>query len=371
LPFNIRNPCSLNRGFFTEKMTPLRRTIKRWLLGCPRPPAGEVRSILVVRRNGIGGMVCALPVLRAPKKVHPKAQLTVLADEANAPVARLCEAVDEVLVFPLRPRLFHGRSWEAWRTARELRGRGFDLAVGVSGSFSRLLAQIVYGTGAGIRAGTLPPERVAEPFYYSHYRVRHDASRTHQIQTGVEILSSMGIACDPGAIRLNIPTPEIDRAKSWLISKLDPARPLVWLHLSNRRAESRWSAEDFKELARQLIEKTDANIVLARAAGDSDFDPAFFESLPRNRVACFENKSFLKFAAALSQARVAVCGDGGVMHLAAALGVSVVALFSATEPEIWRPWGDQHRVIRRGDNVNLINVDEVFTAVAESLKPKP
>ena len=84
---------------------------KRWLFGQPRPPAREIRTILVIRRNGIGDMICALPVVRALKKAHPEAKLTVLADEANAPVARCCEAIDEVLVFPLKPRLFTGRTW--------------------------------------------------------------------------------------------------------------------------------------------------------------------------------------------------------------------------------------------------------------------
>ncbi len=341
---------------------------KRLLFGWPRPPAREIRRILVIRRNGIGDMICALPVLRALKKAHPTARLTVLADDANAPVARCCEAVDEVLVFPLRRRLFTGRTWQAWRTARDLKKRRFDLAVGISGSFSRLLAQMVYGTGAGIRAGTLSPDRIVDPFYYSHYRVRYEGSRTHQILTGAEILQSIDIECDPGAIDLPLPSAEIDGAKSWLKSHLDATRPVVWLHLSNRRPESRWPTARYKELVSKLVEKTDVSVILARTAGDPDFEPSFFEPLPRGRAAWFEDDSFLKFAAALGLAQIAVCGDGGVMHLAAAVRTRVVALFSSTEPEIWRPWGASHVVLRRGEDVNLISVDEVFSAVVQCLK---
>jgi ADP-heptose:LPS heptosyltransferase len=341
--------------------------MKHWLFGRPHLPTREIRNILVVRRNGIGDMICALPVIRALKKAHPQARLTVLADSANAPVARSCEAVDEVLVFPLRPRLFPGRTWQAWRVARDLRKRGFDLAVGVSGSFSRLLAQIIYGTGAGIRAGTLSPERAAEPFYYSHYRVRHDGSRTHQIITGVEILKSMGTECDPDAIRLTLPPAEIERAREWVRSHFPGGKPVVWLHLTNRRPESRWSPTHFKNLAFRLIQKTDADIVLGRSVGDPNFSPSLFESLSHDRVAWFENESFVKFAAALGQSKVVVCGDGGVMHLAAALQTKVVALFSATEPEIWRPWGNEHIVLRNGNDVSTITVDHVFDAVVKGL----
>ncbi|HMM73428.1 MAG TPA: glycosyltransferase family 9 protein, partial [Rhodocyclaceae bacterium] len=42
----------------------------------------------------------------------------------------------------------------------------------------------------------------------------------------------------------------------------------------------------------------------------------------------------------------AILSDGGAMHLAAGLGKPVVALFGATPPAVWRPWGVTHRVLR-------------------------
>jgi ADP-heptose:LPS heptosyltransferase len=194
-----------------------------------------------------------------------------------------------------------------------------------------------------------------------------ESGPAHQNITGVEILKSMGIESDPNAIALKLPPAEIEWAREWVRSNLPAGKPIVWLHLSNRRPKSRWPAGRFKQLAARLIEKTGACVVLARSAGDIDVPPSAFEPLAKERVAWFENDSFAKFAAALGQSKVVVCGDGGVMHLAAALGVRVVALFSATEPEIWRPWGDQHTVLRNGDDVSNITIDEVFKAVAKSL----
>jgi ADP-heptose:LPS heptosyltransferase len=345
----------------------MHRLLRQLILGRPRPPSDEVKNILVIRRNGIGDMVCALPVLRALKRGFPLCRITVLADRENAAIARFCEAVDEVLVFPLRPRLFRGRSWEAWRVGRELRKRKFDLVLGVSGSFSRLLARLVYGTGAPKRVGTISPERAPDPFYFTHCRIRPSGSRLHQVLTGVELLQTIGVDCDPDAIQLHLPQDEIAGAKRWLQSEIDPARPMVWLHLSNRRPESRWNAESFGRLAARLVEQTEACVVLARQKGDTVGGPELITGLPPRRAAWFENSSFVKFAAALSQARAVVCGDGGVMHLGAALGCRVVVLFSATEPEIWRPWGPDHLVLRRGPDVNMIGVDEVFDAVRDAL----
>ena len=50
--------------------------------------------------------------------------------------------------------------------------------------------------------------------------------------------------------------------------------------------------------------------------------------------------------AALSLARLVVCPDGGAMHVAAALGKPVVALFGDSPVDRWRPWGVPHRILR-------------------------
>ncbi len=74
--------------------------------------------------------------------------------------------------------------------------------------------------------------------------------------------------------------------------------------------------------------------------------------------------------AALALADRVVCPDGGAMHLAAALGKPVVALFGDSPVERWRPWGVPHRVVRpdSGDLADL-GVAAVLAAQAELARP--
>jgi ADP-heptose:LPS heptosyltransferase len=74
--------------------------------------------------------------------------------------------------------------------------------------------------------------------------------------------------------------------------------------------------------------------------------------------------------AALSLADRVVCPDGGAMHLAAALGKPVVALFGDSPVERWRPWGVPHRVLRAPSrDVRDIGAAEVISAVASLRSP--
>ena len=70
--------------------------------------------------------------------------------------------------------------------------------------------------------------------------------------------------------------------------------------------------------------------------------------------------------AALSLAERVVCPDGGAMHLAAALGKPVVALFGDSPVERWRPWGVPHRVVRpESRNLSDLPLQAVVAAYGE------
>ena len=70
-----------------------------------------------------------------------------------------------------------------------------------------------------------------------------------------------------------------------------------------------------------------------------------------------------ELAATLAGCRLFVGHDSGLSHLAAAVGTPCVLLFGPTDPAMWAPPGDQVRVIRHGENLEAIGVDEVLAAV--------
>ena len=69
-----------------------------------------------------------------------------------------------------------------------------------------------------------------------------------------------------------------------------------------------------------------------------------------------------ELAAALARCRLFLGHDSGVSHLAAAVGTPCILLFGPTDPAMWAPPGDHVRVLRRGESMDTIAVDEVTAA---------
>ena len=83
-------------------------------------------------------------------------------------------------------------------------------------------------------------------------------------------------------------------------------------------------------------------------------------------LVAYRTEALRELIAALAACDYAICADGGALHLAAALGKPVVALFGDTPPERWRPWGVRHRVLRPASrDVADLDVDQVVAAFRE------
>jgi len=119
------------------------------------------------------------------------------------------------------------------------------------------------------------------------------------------------------------------------------ARPMVALHCGARIAVRRWPEGYFRQLIVSLREKFDFQLVLIP-------DPDGYGSSLRDLADhTFSELSLADLLALLSCADQVICNDSGPCHLAAALGVPVVAFFGPQRPELFRPFGHNHLVVIR------------------------
>jgi heptosyltransferase-3 len=147
------------------------------------------------------------------------------------------------------------------------------------------------------------------------------------------------------------------------------------VHISARRPAQRWPAERFCELIARLRDAHGARCMLLWAPGPSDHPqhPGDDEKSARirallgsdARTVFYPTTTLPVLVGALAACDCAVLPDGGAMHLAAALGKPVVALFGDSPVERWRPWGVPHRVLRpESRDVRDITVEEIERAYA-------
>jgi ADP-heptose:LPS heptosyltransferase len=140
-----------------------------------------------------------------------------------------------------------------------------------------------------------------------------------------------------------------DAAAAAAAAILRPAlgRPLVGVHVSGGRAIKQWDPERFADVAARLADARGVAIVATGSPGDRALVAGLQNALsPRPVIDASAADGLLVSAALLARLDVLVTGDTGPMHLAAAVGTPVVAVFGPSDPARYATGGPFDRVVR-------------------------
>lgn len=302
---------------------------------CRRGPAA--RRALVLQTSFLGDSLLTLPLLRRLKESLPEARISVLTLPKHADVFRGCPWVDEVILDDKRGR--HRGLRGLWRIAAELRPRRFDLAVlphrSLRSALVARLAGVPRRVGFAASAGRFLLTDVV-PFSW----LAHDLERNLALARPV---GGAG-APAPGESRYVVPPPLSDALARRLREAgiPDDAR-VAGVHPGAAWATKRWPAERFAELCRRLAAEG-----LAPALIGGPADSAVGAEIARACGAAdlTGGTDLAELKALMGRLSLFVTNDSGPMHLAAACGVPVVALFGPTTRELgFFPYGAGHRVV--------------------------
>jgi heptosyltransferase I len=304
----------------------------------PRHP-----RILLVKLSSFGDVLHALPTLEALRALYPLAHITWLVEAAYAPLLSGHPALDEVWVAPrLRPAEFFSGSNPATlrRLLRQLSARPFDLVVDLQG----LLKSAVW-VALAKSPRKVGYNRTRELSYLPlTERVPPFDPEAHAVQRYLNLARYLGAPPTLPVFRLGLDA-EVD------ISALIPGaahKPLVVLHPGARWTSKLWPPASWARLAEWLSRDRGFCVALTGSAADRELVADIVRQSAAPLLNLAGSTSLAELAAVLRRARLAVTTDTGAMHLAAALGTKVVALFGPTAP--WRtgPFGSGHLVVRLG-----------------------
>ena len=335
-------------------------------------------KLLFIRRDNIGDLVCTTPAIRAARQRLPGARIGVLVNTYNAEAVLNNPDIDELFVYekakhvPERSRF--AVWWENLRVLERIRREKFDVAIGC-GSSSPRLARYAALTGARERIGYLPAGAKGSGGYSKP--VCEPSSAVHEVEKSFHLLSALGITGAPPALVMVPLDEEVQKARAFLkASGIKGGRPLIAFHISSRRPENRWPAEKFAELARNILGRNDAEVMLLWSPGseknvyhpgDDEKAAGIMHSVPG--LVAYQTARLRELIAALSASDLVVCGDGGAMHIAAALGKGIVTIWGSTDPVRWRPWGVRHVLLQGKDRkAGAVGVESVFQGVETMLR---
>lgn len=304
--------------------------------------AAPARVAVVRALPGLGDILCAIPALRALRAACPDAHISLIGHPAVAALtARFDRYIDRLLVFPGFPGI--PEMPFAVRTLTDFLARvqetPFDLAIQMHGSgvYSNLFTVLL---GARRNAGFyLPGSYCADPSSFLPYPAGEPEVRRHLL-----LMQFLGFSLRGEA--LEFPLRESDRVDAAALSEeaggLAPGN-YVCIHPGASVPSRRWRPEYFAAVADGLAGQG-LQVVLTGSSDEIPITAAVKGAMHGPAIDLAGRTRLGVLAALLTGARLLVCNDTGVSHLAAALQTPSLVIFLASDPRRWAPLdGVRHR----------------------------
>lgn len=303
-----------------------------------QPPISNRPKLLILEFWGLGDLTFATPLLRAAQERY---DITLIGKEHAVQLLQPTFPDIQFLSFDAPWSAYRGKyalwRWN-WRKLfslfLRLRAQHFDAAVSVRNDprdhlFMRL-------AGARTRYGF--PTRGSDAF------LTHPLTRTRRQQHKVEDWWEIGRALDlPGMGEVG-PQLEHSRYRSAAVDQMFAGlsgKPILCLHPGARISVRRWPEPNFVYVVERLRARFNFDLVLI--PGPEGCGPALTSLADR----VLRPLSIPELVDVLGRTDLLLCNDSGPGHIAAACGRPVIPIFGPTNPDWFRPWGDQHHVVIR------------------------
>ncbi len=304
-------------------------------------------KLLVRATNWVGDAILSIPALETIRTRWPEAEISVLARPWVADLYRGQGLVDGLVHYDHRGR--HRGPLGLERLARDLRAARFDTAVLFPNSFEA--AWIVWRAGIPERIGYARDGR--GPLLTKAVPVPSPGEiPAHESNYYLELLRRVGwIRSLPEIkpVRIRVEQETRERAEKFL---RDAGCPPGGLYIAFGAGAAYgtakcWPANRYAELARKLVSEYGVRVLLFGAASEAAVAAEIEQGAGDGAINLIGRSSIGDLPALLSRCALFIGNDSGAMHVAAAVGVPVVAVFGPTDPEETRPLAGHLSIVQQ------------------------
>ncbi len=325
------------------------------------------RNILVIDFGQLGDVVLSLPALRAVRDRFPSAKITVAVGKPAGEIIKLSGYANETLEVD-RVSLRDGSTLVSIgriiKLVQKVRALKFDFVIDLhSLSETNILGFL---SGASHRLYAHRPGRSIELLANFTPRPPREEKNRHQIDRYLDVLKSLGIE-NVSRLPFLKTSPTDDAAVDKLLKKerADSNSLLVGIFPGAGHVSRRWPIEKFAEVADFLTRNDKVRVIVFAGPEEREFLSQAKHLFPTSTI-FFDKLTIPQLAAAQARLTFLISNDTGPMHIAAAVGTSVIAILDRPTPHIFVPVGDQHRLML-GANINEISASEVYQVAHELL----
>ncbi len=340
------------------------------------------RKLMVRAPNWVGDAIISLPAVHALGQRYPTAELMVVAKPWVADIYRSQSWVSDVIVYDSEGD--HRGPWRFRRLVKVLRQEKFDAAILFQNAFqaawmawrAQIPVRIGYATEhrSSLLTTPLPVPSLSVVGHQAHYYLH--------LLWQVGIIQETNRRPEP---RLEVPPGVLALAKHQLRKLgITPSKPTLGLHPgASFGTAKRWLPERFAELADRIAEELNCQILLFGSASEEPLAKDICGRMRQKALNLVGATTLLELMAFAKICNAFVSNDSGPMHLAAALGVPVVALFGSTDDKATGPLGQQVKILKSSPEcspcllrtcpidfrcMKNIKVNQVYDAVSPLLR---
>lgn len=320
----------------------------------------HIKRILIIRTDRFGEFILNLPAIKAVRQNFPSAHVCIMVNKMVKEIIDGNPDIDEVIIYDEKDTKGCLRTF---RLMMEIKKRNFDLAIMLNPlkkfNFVTFFAGIPIRLGYNRKCGFLLTHRIED---------RKFLGEKHEIEYNLNLLRSIGIDSDDTS--LFIPIKEDDRRfidsllKDLSIINSDL---LIALHPWTSDPVKQWPVKHFSQLAQRLLSEIPCRVIIIGGKDEMEKSEKFCKGKV-DFINLTGKLTLRQLAAFLKKCNLLVSNDSGPVHMAAAVGIPVIAIFRNDLPDKnairWGPWGKGHIVIEK-NNLGDISVDEVFQKIKE------
>lgn len=321
------------------------------------------KKVLIVKPSSMGDVIHAIPVAHAIKRVYPGSKIGWVIQSGLESLLSGDSALDEIIMIDIPSTSNPGAPKKAYldaavatfrqlgRLRQKFKSSGYDIVIDLHASFRSGLISLT--CPKSVRYG-LADAKELNTFFQSEL-ICLDSSKPHAVDKNLACLSVFGIESSPEDFLLRLPDDVTQEAgRFWDNLAPKDGNPVIYANPCARWITKMWNINAWNRLTAMMIDELNATVLFGGGQGDVNYINEIFEGLSKSKMESARNIAGkltpVVSAAVMARCRAYVGVDSGPMHMAAFLGLPIVAIFGPTDPRKVGPYSKLSTVIR---NTNL------------------
>ncbi|WP_409518745.1 glycosyltransferase family 9 protein [Paraburkholderia sp. LEh10] len=300
------------------------------------------QRIVVFRALQLGDMLCSVPALRALRRAAPHAHIALIGlPWAQTFIDRYSDLLDELIVFPGATGFPEQREDDSALPAftHAMRERCFDLAVQLHGS-GAIANDIVCSFNARANAGFVQHDEIQRAGCFIEWP--DTLPEPHRY---LALTHAMGAPFEADALSFDLTAADDDDYAALAAANGIEAHRLVLVHPGAQLPSRRWPVARFAHVADSLA-ADGWQIAVTGTAAEAPLTAAVLGLMAAPALHLAGSTSLGSLAALVERARLVVCNDTGISHIAAAMRTPSVVIASGSDTRRWAPLNrERHRVL--------------------------